>query len=46
MEMIQKELWKKDIWYHIQMGDYVECNGIVYDYNTGEIICSTVELFV
>lgn len=43
-EMTEKELWQEDIWYHIQVGDYVECNGIVYEYETGEIICSIAEI--
>ena len=43
--MTEKELWQEDVWYHIQVGDYVVSNDIVYEYETGEIICSTAEIF-
>ena len=44
-DMSEKELWQEDVWYHIQVGDYVEYNGIVYDYETGTMICTMADLY-
>ena len=44
-EMTEKELWQEDVWYHIQVGDYAVYNGIVYDLETGIMICTMADIY-
>ena len=44
-DMSEKELWQEDVWYHIQIGDYAVYNGIVYDLETGIMICNMADLY-
>jgi hypothetical protein len=39
-EMSDEELWQALIWDKIQTNEYVVVDGMVYDYASGEFICS------
>lgn len=37
--MTEEEFWQEEIWYKLQTGEFVECDGVIYDIETGEVIC-------
>lgn len=39
-----KELFQEIVWDKLQTGEYRESNGQIYDYESGELICSMGDL--
>jgi hypothetical protein len=41
---MKEELWQEDIWDKLNRGIYIEYQGCVIDYETGEIICKIQQI--
>lgn len=39
-EMTEEELWQEEVYDKLQRHEYIVDNGNVYDYGSGEFICS------
>lgn len=39
-EMTEEELWQEEVYDKLQRHEYIVDNGNVYDYESGEFICS------
>lgn len=42
--MSDREFFQEIVWEKLQQGEYCESNGIIYDFNTGELICSVSDM--